>query len=308
MTLLLSLLACTLAHHPELEAAATSPSPAPASWREVMAEPGPVEAEAVLSARWSVPLSGLLDLDDPAAVEAGLSDADTPIALPVHVLTHPEAGAFVVDTGVAVDEDGALVGPVGLVKGYLGAVEVVEPLGAILARQRAPLAGVLITHMHLDHVLGLAAVPSDAPVYVGPGEQDHRAAMNALTRRTYRSLLGDRAPLQVWDTDAAVVIEGIPATDLVGDGSIWALHTPGHTAGSTAFLVNTTEGPALYTGDTCHTRWGWEHGVTPGTFTEDHEANAESLRLLRGLEDSLPGLQVWVGHELDGDGTGVHAI
>jgi hypothetical protein len=30
-------------------------------------------------------------------------------------------------------------------------------------------------------------------------------------------------------------------------------------------LARTTTGPVLLTGDTCHTRWGWDNSVEPGT-------------------------------------------
>ena len=36
-------------------------------------------------------------------------------------------------------------------------------------------------------------------------------------------------------------------------------------------------GPVLCTGDTSHTRWGWENGVEPGTYTADQAQNADSL-------------------------------
>jgi N-acyl homoserine lactone hydrolase len=95
---------------------------------------------------------------------------------------------------------------------------------------------------------------------------------------------------------------------VLGDGSLWALSTPGHTPGTAAYLANTTEGPLLFVGDNSHTRWGWERGVTPGTFTADHAANAESLARLRALSAAFPEMTVIMGHDLPGEGTGVEAI
>ena len=67
-------------------------------------------------------------------------------------------------------------------------------------------------------------------------------------------------------------------------------------------------GPILLTGDTCHTRWGWEHAVTPGTYTADTRSNRDSLDRLRALAEVVPSMQIFVGHELDGAGTGVAAL
>ncbi|MEN0063489.1 MAG: MBL fold metallo-hydrolase [Myxococcota bacterium] len=261
--------------------------PAEAAW-EV---PGPLVHEAVISARWSVPLSGLLDLKDPRAAE--FEDRPYDIVLPVHVLVHPEVGAFVIDTGMP----RAPLAARGLVARFVRDIEIVEPLADILSRQQAPLVGVLLTHTHLDHILGLPDVPLEVPVYAGPGDERPHSMSDRLSFGAFRRGLGDR-PLTLWRFEAAAPLGPIEhAVDVLGDGSLWALHVPGHTPGSTAYLARTTHGPVLFTGDCSHTRWGFDHGVTPGTYTVDHEANAHSLEALRALAASIPGLRVEVGHE-----------
>ncbi len=265
----------------------TPPAPAPID----LDAPGPITHEAVVSARWSVPLRGLVDLDDPRA--AALERGDHPIVLPVHVLTHPTAGVFVVDTGVPRAESPAR----GVMRVFARQIEPVETLAAVLERQRAPLAGVLLTHGHLDHVLGLVDVPT-APVHAGAGEERAEGFGGHLMFPTLRRALAGR-PLTAWDFGGAGVVhlEGVPAIDVLGDGSLYALAAPGHTPGSTAYLARTPEGPVLFVGDNSHTRWGWDHGVTPGTYTADHDANGRSLAALRQLAAAHPALRVEVGHE-----------
>lgn len=132
-----------------------------------LAAPGPIVWEAHESARWSVPAKGVLDLDDPNT--AAIAQDDVPIALTVHVLTHPSGGTFVIDTGI--DRDLAEGGR-GLVRAFAGSIEPTQSLGAILG-DRVP-AAVLLTHAHLDHVLGLPDLPADVPVVTGPGELSHQ--------------------------------------------------------------------------------------------------------------------------------------
>lgn len=302
MHLLLALLVtgCTVAHHPEV----LSPVPAPSAtgWDEVLARPGIIRHEAVLSARWVGPLSGLLNLKHPAAREAGLRDGPTPIVLAVHALVHPERGAFVVDTGVP--SSGAVVK--GLVAGTARNLVTVEPISAIIARLGTPLAGVLITHVHFDHVLGIPEIPPAAAIYAGPGELTSRSLVNAVMRPTIRTALADRDAIATWDFARAAPMAPFSAViDVLGDGSLWAIHVPGHTPGSTAYLALTTTGPVLMVGDASHTWWGWDHGVEPGAFTADHPKNAESLAQLRAFAASYPQIKVYVGHELDGADTGV---
>lgn len=56
---------CALSSHPE--ALDTQARPAPTSWDAVLTVPGVVEHEVAVSARWQVPLKGLVDLKDPQA-------------------------------------------------------------------------------------------------------------------------------------------------------------------------------------------------------------------------------------------------
>jgi glyoxylase-like metal-dependent hydrolase (beta-lactamase superfamily II) len=82
-----------------------------------------------------------------------------------------------------------------------------------------------------------------------------------------------------------------------GDGSLFALHVPGHTRGSLAFLARTPRGPVLLVGDACHTAWGWKNGVEPGEFSTDGPRSAESLARLLDLARRHPSIDVRLGHQ-----------
>ena len=121
--------------------------------------------------------------------------------------------------------------------------------------------------------------------------------MNLFTRGTIDRMLEGFGELQEWQFEARSGGAFAGVVDVLGDGSIWAIHVPGHTPGSTAFLVNSTSGPKLLVGDTSHTRWGWENGVEPGTFTADHEANRDGLRKLRDFAKRQGAVEVFLGHQ-----------
>jgi glyoxylase-like metal-dependent hydrolase (beta-lactamase superfamily II) len=200
-------------------------------WDSVFARAGVVSRESVISARWSVGLEGLVNLDHPAAVQAGLGAYDTGIILPVHLLKHPTAGLFVIDSGITDDQANGGNGPMrGLLPKYLGTMVPAEGLGSILARQDAPVAGTIVTHAHADHVLGLPDLPRDSPIWFGPDELDAKAAINGLLRSTYKAIFDGHQDVRTLDPATAIAMAPFPhAWDLVGDGSIWAVWTPGHT-------------------------------------------------------------------------------
>jgi N-acyl homoserine lactone hydrolase len=294
------MLGCAASHHPTTLGKLGTPASSDAMLA-LIDEPGPIEVEKILAANWMVLRSGLINLDHPSAKEAGLEDGDEPIEIYFYVLRHPEFGTYIVDSGLetgfrAPDSSPRLSW---LVKTAMkmDTLDVKKTTGEWLAEQSSPLAGVFLTHLHLDHIMGLPDVPSDTPVYTGPGETDASLFLNGFSRGTTDRLLGGVGSLREWpfEPDPADRFAGV--LDVFGDGSLWALHVPGHTPGSTAFLVRTPGGSQLLLGDATHTRWGWENGVEPGSFSLDQPQSAESLRKLLDLAEQFPQMRVHPGHQ-----------
>lgn len=263
-------------------------------------QPGPIEVKTI-GADWEADLSGLLNLNDPKAVQAGLKDKKEPIKVFVHVIRHPTEGLFLIDSGVARSfvEDPANVGVGWVLRNYAG-IKSMRPeksTAEVINDEAAPLKGVFLTHMHLDHVSGLPDIPKDVPIYVGPGETQSSLAMNFFVQGTNDRLLHGRPPLQelVIPKDADGKFEGV--IDVFGDGTYFAIHSPGHTQGHVAFVARTPGGPVLLTGDVCHTRWGWENSVEPGTFLQDRDPSRTSLLRLKALSERHPNMLVKLGHQ-----------
>ncbi|QSQ21697.1 MBL fold metallo-hydrolase [Pyxidicoccus parkwayensis] len=267
----------------------------------LLEQPGPVELETVNSADWAVERSGLINLSHPTSKSAGLTDGDEPIQVYFHALRHPRYGLFIVDTGVEkalrdAPEQSAMSGLVRSAM-HMEKLKVNAPLGEWLAKQGQPLKGVFLTHLHLDHVTGMVDVPAGTPVYTGPGEASARMFLNAAVKGSTDRALEGKPALSEWayQAEANGLFDG--AVDIFGDGSVWALWVPGHTPGSTAYLVRSTKGPVLLTGDASHTRWGWEHDVEPGTFTADGPRGVESFKKLRAFATAHPNVDVRLGHQ-----------
>jgi glyoxylase-like metal-dependent hydrolase (beta-lactamase superfamily II) len=271
-----------------------------AAMEAVIDRPGPIQVETVTGADWAVTRAGLIDLKNPAAKAAHLTDGDEPIKVYTHVVRHPTRGVFLIDTGVSrkLAEDPAGLGIGWVIRQFLHPEKIqVRTDTASLLRREPPLAGVLLTHLHLDHISGMPDVPRGVPVYTGPGETRDRALQFAVSRGSIDNLLAGKDALQElsFARDPSGKFDGV--LDLFGDGTVFAIQVPGHTPGSVAYVVRTPAGPVLFTGDACHTRWGWEHDVPPGTFSSDRDRSAVSLAELRGLAARHPAMQVRLGHQ-----------
>lgn len=265
-------------------------------------KPGPITLEKHLAANWSVPLSGLLNLNHPKALAAGLEDRQEPIHIYVYTLRHPKFGTFIVDSGISEsfinasdNEDVSFIVSKAMNMSQLE----VKLTTAELNRRVAGIDGVFLTHIHMDHIMGLTDLAPGVPVYIGPGDAAAESALHMATRGTTDRLLANVGVLQEWQFGPDGVI------DIFGDGSVWAIHVPGHTPGATAYLVRTTTGSELLIGDATHTSWGWENGVEPGTYSQDGPLSAISLALLKRIAGENPQMRVHPGHQSLGGSKGV---
>ena len=84
-------------------------------------------------------------------------------------------------------------------------------------------------------------------------------------------------------------------TDVFGDGSVIALHLPGHTPDHLALLVGLASGPVLLSGDMYHSRDAREkRGVPP--FNTSREQTLRSMDVFEKVAKET-GAKVVIQHE-----------
>ena len=148
------------------------------------------------------------------------------------------------------------------------------------------LARMVITHHHLDHVGGIAAMkrrtaalvlahPDDAGLI--SGEQSPPPASSPLMRFLFWLVAPLMPTLEPVPVD--VTVQDGERLDLLGGATV--VHVPGHTPGSIA-LHFPSEG-LLFCGDTIDHRRG-RLGPPPKPFTEDMDQALASIRRMSELE------------------------
>jgi glyoxylase-like metal-dependent hydrolase (beta-lactamase superfamily II) len=144
------------------------------------------------------------------------------------------------------------------------------------------LTKVVLTHLHWDHVGGLSLIPATVPVVVQRAEwqagHDHRAVRrNVFLTSDYAECARD-----------VVLVDG--DCDLLGDGSLQLLLTPGHTPGHQSVRI----GDLVLGADVAHFASGLDDHRFP-IFADDHERQGRSADRLRAMRDA--GSTVIPGHD-----------
>lgn len=288
----LSACATPATHH----AAITSRLGTPSRTSELEASltrPGTLTFRRVRFATWTGGRGTFIDRDDPrtSTVPPGSEEAN----IYAYVVDHPTRGRYLIDAGVSADLEPRLNG---IMRRALAdmAVRIEQTTGRLLAGQTAPRA-VFLTHLHFDHIGGLIDLDRGTPVYLGPGDASEKNRLNSLLGPPADAILEGFGPLQEWafpaDPDGAFA--GV--LDIFGDGSVWAIHAPGHSPGSTAYLVNAIDGPKLVIGDAAHTRLGWEQAMPQPVAAAARADAAASFERLRRFADAHPAVEVFLGHQ-----------
>lgn len=236
-----------------------------------------------------------------------------PVPIPAFLIDHPSAGPILVDcalhASVASDPKDSL--------GRLGAALYsvrMEPEQAIPAQLEAlgvdphGVRIVVMTHLHYDHASGISQFPEATFVVTG---SEWETASEGGFRDGYRTRQFDYAfdwrTIDYEHADVDSFASFGRSFDLLGDGSIRLVSTPGHTLGHQSLVLRLGGGrELLLAGDAVHRRRAIDDGELQLLCADDH-LYRRSLGEIRRYVQQTPDTTVICNHDAEA-WNGLHEV
>ncbi len=269
-------------------------------WNGVFNNSQPIKVKSFVTGQVILNKRGALNPDHP---KSGIID-DELLEVPVlaHWIHHEKLGDYLIDAGLdsSYHDD-----PHGNMKGLLSKLFIKANLFVDEYKQAKnqnimhhiekngiKLEGVFFTHLHSDHIAGTRELPKNI-IYTASKDEQYR---------DYRPffygdyLKGVKTLYEIDFKDANDMPILGKCIDIFGDGSLWAISTPGHTKGHISFLINAQSGPVILAGDVCFIELSLKNGVAPSSYTEDVKVNQENFDKIVEFKRVYPKIEVICGH------------
>ena len=259
------------------------------SWTGIFKNPSPVTIETIVTGTVDINRRGTINTKH---IDAGyIKDEILTVPIKNYLVHHKELGDFLLDAGLdksyTDDPKGGIDGD--MVDEFYQNRN--ENIGFQLDSRKIKPKAVYLSHLHPDHIAGIRELPKDIPYFVGKGE------LEQYQQEEYDYFL-DRVET-IYEIDLLKSNEIPPlghCVDLLGDGSLWAVSTPGHTIGHSSYLINGFEGPIFLTMDACFIMDNLRLKIAPSDYTWNIKMAQNSLEMILKFLKSFPEVKVICGH------------
>ncbi len=260
------------------------------SWTEIFENPRPVTIETFVTGTVDINRRGTINTEHPNA--GYIKDEIITVPIKNYLVHHKELGDFLLDAGL---DKSYTDDPKGGIKGDL--VDEFhqnnnENIKFQLDSRNIEPSAVYLSHLHPDHIAGISELPKNIPYFVGKGELEQYQP-----EKSGNFLNGIETIYEIDFSKSDEMPPLGPCTDLLGDGSLWALSTPGHSKGHCSYLINGVEGPILLTMDVCFIMDNLRLKIAPSDYTWDVELAQNSLDMLIKFLKTFTEVKAICGHE-----------
>jgi glyoxylase-like metal-dependent hydrolase (beta-lactamase superfamily II) len=260
------------------------------TWDKIFQNPSDITTLSFQTGKVKINLKGTLNPDHPLWEEDEDGELEVPIL--VYCVHHQAEGDILLDTGLdtsyITDKYGGLEGPA--VDEF--SLEENENIAYHIKKHNIKLKKVFLSHLHADHAAGIRELPKDIPYILAQGEY------NEYQPIIHGDFLEGLEELYEIDFTNAQNIPPLgQSVDLLGDGSLWAIKTPGHTPNHISFLINSINGPILLTMDAAFIHENLRRGIAPSEYTWDVDKAQKTLERIIDFLNMYPQVRVGAGHE-----------
>ncbi len=277
------------------------PFPLPAQttnqWNDVLSTPKDITIEVIETGQLHISNHFFLNMKHPNA--SGLKKEKITVPVYCYLLHHSIHGSYLVDAGL---DQSFQENPHGNIRGPLRKLfwplksyqKKGQDIGSWIKEKGIELNGIFFTHLHMDHISGIQNLPKNIPLMVCKGESNY-----SLWPLFYQDNFANIEFLNEIDFNSAQNLSPMGhCADIFGDGSFWAIHTPGHRKGHVSYLVNGKERVVLLTGDACDIKSGFDHCVGPGFGSHNIPEAQKTLEQMKEFIHQYPQINVFFGHEV----------
>jgi len=259
-------------------------------WEEVFQNPRHISVHSFKTGSVIINRKGTINPDHPSTIN--IIDKEMEVPILAHWVHHDKKGDFLLDTGL---DASYAMNP----KGGLDGTDVDEfqqkkgeNIAKHIKQNGIHLKMVFLSHLHADHAAGVRELPKNIPYVIVKGEYgEYHPEIHGDFLEGLEELYG------IDFTQANYMPPLGPSVDLLGDGSLWAILTPGHTPWHVSFLVNSIDGPILLAMDAAFIHENLELGVTSSDYTWSVEKAQETLEKIIEFLKVYPQVKVGLGHE-----------